>query len=121
LPTVLIVDDDRDIRETLSAILAGEGYAVREAADGEDALALLTTREVSPHLILLDIMMPRMDGHEFLAALALRPEFDALPVIVISARERLVLTRARAVMTKPIDLDELLARVAEICQMSGRG
>ena len=115
MTTVLIVDDDCDIREGLSNALAGEGYAVCEAVDGEDALALLTTMAIHPHLMLLDIMMPKMNGLELLAALALRPEFDALPVVVVSAYRALGMARVREVMNKPVDLDALLALVAKIC------
>ena len=112
---MLIVDDDCDIRDGLSNALAGEGYAVCEAVDGEDALALLTTMAIHPHLVLLDMLMPRMNGYEFLAAIALRPEFDALPVVVVSAYRTLALGRAREVIKKPVDLDALLALVAKVC------
>ena len=64
---ILVVDDDRDIRETIVDALEGEGYDVISAVDGVDALERLRSEEQSPSLILLDLMMPRMNGHGALA------------------------------------------------------
>jgi CheY-like chemotaxis protein len=79
--TVLVVDDDAAVREGLVAFLQDEGYDALAAENGRRALELLETRE-APRLILLDLMMPVMDGWEFLAERARRA--DATPVVLLS-------------------------------------
>jgi CheY-like chemotaxis protein len=79
------VEDDEATRSVLGRALTGEGRVVREAANGRIALALLE-QEV-PGLILLDLMMPEMDGFELLAALRDRPEWEKIPVVVITAKD----------------------------------
>ncbi len=115
LPTVLIVDDDPDIRSLLRAALAGEGYGVRVAANGVEALADLDHER--PDLILLDLMMPVMDGVQFYERFRARENGGArVPVVLISAGHGLSQT-AHAMGTdgyvpKPFDLDRLLDEVA---------
>jgi CheY-like chemotaxis protein len=82
---VLVVDDDPVLRELLGRTLATAGYTVVEAENGRVALERL--REVSPSVILLDLMMPEMDGFEFLAALRGHAAWRAIPVVVITARD----------------------------------
>ena len=78
---VLVVDDDADIRATLVELFEGEGFTVTGAADGADGLA--QARERRPDLVLLDMMMPVMNGHEFLAALKPDPSLADIRVVVM--------------------------------------
>ena len=82
---VLVVDDDPDARDRLRAVLHREGWTVAEAANGEEALAIVARRP--PQLILLDLMMPVMDGFKFLHALRERPGGADIPVVVLTARD----------------------------------
>ena len=82
---VLVVDDDRDIRDSLVEMLEGQGYLARGAANGVEALDVMRTSAVLPCVILLDLMMPMMDGWEFREAQLKNPAWTAIPVIVISA------------------------------------
>lgn len=114
MPKVMIVDDDPDIREEIAAALVREGYEVAEAGDGVEAL---TAIDVSvPALVLLDMMMPRMNGNEFLEAVAQRPELGEIPIVVVSAYPGEVRRGARKIMPKPISLNALLDVVAEYCR-----
>jgi CheY-like chemotaxis protein len=111
---ILIVEDDDDIREALSQILELEGYAVREAANGREALDI-SAREQVPSLILLDLMMPIMDGWQFRSEQMKDPALAKVPVIVISAdagvHEKVASFGAASVLPKPISLDRLLRAV----------
>jgi len=79
---ILVVEDTQIVREPLSRLLAGEGFAVTTAADGSEAMAALTDAGSPPvDLVLLDVLMPRMDGVAFLTALRADPRFRELPVI----------------------------------------
>src|SRR3569832_407091 len=82
--SILIVDDDVDIRVTISLILEDEGYAVASAANGEEALRYLRSHP-SPSLILLDLMMPGMDGVEFRAEQQRDAQLSGIPVVVVTA------------------------------------
>ena len=109
---ILVVDDDKEIVDSISIFLSGEGYSVFKAYNGIDALDLLSEREI--HLLLLDIMMPRMDGIKTLMKLR---ESKNIPVILISAKSEdadkiLGLTAgADDYVTKPFNPSELVARV----------
>src|ERR1700691_3567581 len=81
---VLLVDDDRSVREALSDLLAVEGYSVLEAENGLTALALLKSGPHFPFVILLDLVMPVMDGDRFLELRAEDPMLSRIPVVVIS-------------------------------------
>jgi CheY-like chemotaxis protein len=112
---ILLVDDDFDIRETLAELLRERGYSVVTAAHGQEALDILR-RPLRPCLILLDLMMPVMDGYEFLDELAKDPALASLPVIVITAGASLGRQRInRPVMSKPFNLNQLMASVARHC------
>jgi len=117
--TVFIVDDDRDIREMLTEILTDEGYAIASAADGLDALKQLRTQARTPCLILLDLMMPNMNGWEFCAAQQQDPRLSPIPVVVISARADIDRAVAQIPvaghLSKPIDIDRLLHIVERHC------
>jgi CheY-like chemotaxis protein len=107
---VLVVEDDYAIRETLRDLLQDEGYPVLSASNGQEALTLL--EHCSPRLILLDLMMPVMDGREFRLAQRSDPALARIPVVVISADHSLEhKVEGLAVdgwLAKPFDLDALL-------------
>src|SRR5204863_4670461 len=110
---VLIVDDDPDLLEVTSFVIENEGMAVETAKDGEEALALLRARRL-PTLVLLDLMMPVMNGWEFLATIAQDPLLQDIPIVVLTAGEQVEVPGAMDVVSKPIDLKDLL-RVVERC------
>ena len=87
-PYVLVVEDDSDVREVVTELLRVEGYHVHDAADGIEALEHLAAGEGRPFLILLDLMMPRMDGWELVRRLQSDEEFAAIPVCTMSAMGR---------------------------------
>jgi len=107
---VLVVDDDPDILDALSEILEVEGYEVQRARNGREALQRL--EHAPPDLVLLDLMMPVMDGWEF--ARSLDP--DARPPIIVLSADRNVSVKAQEIgalgwLAKPFELSELLAVV----------
>jgi CheY-like chemotaxis protein len=111
---ILIVDDDEDIRETLVDVLTDAGYTVCVAADGVEALTCLAGGD-TPSVILLDLMMPRMDGHAFQAALAADPRWASVPIVLVSAGGNLASharqMRAAGYIEKPMRLDAVLRMV----------
>jgi CheY-like chemotaxis protein len=111
---ILVVEDDDDIRETLREVLVSEGYQVDVAKDGLDAYRMLQASEHAS-LVLLDMMMPKMDGETFLAALKRHPELAGVHVVVISgnarARDRAEELSAAACLVKPFELEDLLGVV----------
>jgi CheY-like chemotaxis protein len=113
-PTILVVDDERDVREALRLSLEIEGYDVCTAMNGLEALDLLAAG-LRPSAVLLDLMMPVMNGPDFLHALRCDPRFVDLPVVVLTAFTRIASdVRARGLaaqgfLAKPIDVDDLLA------------
>jgi CheY-like chemotaxis protein len=106
---VLVVDDEPDIRETVSEALAVEGYDVEVARDGLEALA--ACRAHRPDLVLLDLMMPGMNGWEFRAAQQSDPALASIPVVVVSALGRVPALHAEAWLQKPFGLDRLVDEV----------
>ena len=111
---VLIVDDDDDIRETLRACLEEEGFLVRTACNGIEALAHLTEGSL-PALILLDLMMPGMNGWEVLDQLRGDAARAAIPVAVMSGSHRGEVSSATYVVPKPFDLGAMVDLVREHC------
>jgi CheY-like chemotaxis protein len=115
---ILIVEDDDDIREALTQILELEGYVVREAVNGREALDI-SAAGPTPDLILLDLMMPVMDGWQFRAEQLKNPGLSKVPVVVISAdagvHEKVATFGAASVLPKPISLDKLLGAVETLC------
>lgn len=112
-PTLLLIEDEPDIRDSLREILEAEGYAVRTAANGAEGLAALEAMP-APDLILLDLLMPVMNGTEFLAEQQKRPTLSAIPVVVLSADSALApRPRVYSHVRKPVDLTELLLLVKE--------
>jgi len=112
LPRVLVVEDDEDIRDSLIDFLADHGYAATGAIDGRDALARLATHESPPSIIILDLMMPNMDGRQFLEEHQRDPALARIPVVVVSAyRDMPPSINDFAIaghVRKPLDLKELL-------------
>jgi len=114
-PLILIVEDDRAIREPLSVLLRGEGYRVSLAENGQEALRKLRT-EPSPDIIVLDLRMPVMDGWEFRAIQQQDPVLGSIPVVAISAdgSAQAVTMSADAYLRKPLDPSDLLQTIEGI-------
>jgi two-component system cell cycle response regulator len=119
---VLVVDDDESVLSFLSFSLRGDGFTVLESKNAEHALLLLKTR--TPDLILLDIMLPNMDGFAMCKTLRQDPNTAAVPVLFITAYadpsslEKAQLAGAQGLIEKPIMYSELLVQVLEA--LSGR-
>jgi two-component system response regulator MprA len=117
---VLVVEDDHAIRRTICDALELEGYEVRTAGDGGEALRVLGGWR--PGAIILDLMMPRVDGFAFRRAQLSRAELRDIPVVVLSAvpdvAERSRELRPAAALAKPFDLDVLLDTVARVASAS---
>jgi CheY-like chemotaxis protein len=110
---ILVVDDDPDILEALSEILEAEGFEIRRARNGKEALERLEPDQ--PQLILLDLMMPVMDGWEFAQRMRQKPVYSSIPIIVLSA-DRNVGSKAQDIgavghLAKPFELNDLLEMV----------
>jgi len=117
--SVCVVDDDADIREVLTDVLSIEGYDVVAAGDGESALALLHERPKRCRLILLDLMMPHMNGWEFRRLQLQDPAIASIPVVLLTgagtATKSIDELHVAATIEKPVELDALLAQVAQYC------
>ena len=117
-PEILIIDDEHDLLTFLNQVLVQEGYHVLTAISGEKGVTV--AREVQPDLILLDIMMPGMDGWEVLDLLRSSEETQSIPVVMLSARtdpqSKWEGWQQGAVdfITKPFSLPNLLLRIREI-------
>jgi CheY-like chemotaxis protein len=118
--SILIVEDDDEIRELLAEMLTDKGYSALTAADGEKALAVLRGGP-PPCLVVLDLMMPKMDGWAFRAALLADPAFAKIPVVVLSGaadlRDGTAGLQAARVLTKPIKWQTFLDVVREHCPL----
>jgi CheY-like chemotaxis protein len=114
-PLILVVDDDLDIRNTVAGILEDEGYGVAKAANGQEALALLTTPGAPrPRLILLDMMMPIMDGTTFHEHQERLPAIADIPVLTFTAFGTPAdVAWAAGRLQKPLRLEALLSMVAK--------
>ena len=114
MTTILVVDDERTIRELVVAVLEEEGYAAVGAADGRAALAAL--ERDGPDLVLMDVMMPGLDGPGAYLAMRAGPEGSAVPVVLMSAAfdPARVPDGVAAFPPKPFDLDQLLDLVARV-------
>lgn len=117
--SILVVEDDAGIRESLRLILEVENYAVTTAADGKEGLQKLATMP-KPCLILVDLMMPVMNGWEFVKALEGNMLLASIPVVIVTAYADSAKTiRASGIVKKPVNLDELLSFVRQHCGPSG--
>jgi DNA-binding response OmpR family regulator len=112
---ILIVDDETDIVETLSFRLREEGYECIAARDGIDALKKARTE--NPHLIILDIMLPKMNGYKVSRLLKFDEKYQHIPIIMLTAKtqdaERItgIETGADGYLTKPFDIDTLMGMI----------
>jgi CheY-like chemotaxis protein len=117
-PEILLIEDDADLADAIVEVLQNEGYRVSYASDGKDALALLSNSS-PPELILLDLMMPNMNGWEFRAAQLRDPVLAKIPVVVLSATgERFRPIDAAMVLRKPVTLEALLSALANFFKTS---
>jgi CheY-like chemotaxis protein len=114
---ILIVEDDVDLREMMAQLLTLEGFRAVSVANGKEALQYLASGQ-SPEVILLDLMMPVMDGWEFRRRQQADPTLSDVPVIVLSAldQSRTRDLHADAFLKKPLDFDRLLELVHEYCR-----
>lgn len=115
LATILVVDDNHDNVEIMTAFLESRGYHVASAEDGRSALARL--EEIRPALVLLDVMMPGMDGWQVCRTIKAHPEFASIRVIMVTAKGGFedkhegMRSGADDYVVKPVDLDELAGKV----------
>ena len=112
--SVLIVDDDKDIRDALTEVLADEGFLVKSATNGQEATEWLRTNAGTTRVILLDLMMPVMDGSTFLSLRESDPVLSSIPVVVMTAHGNVKPSSRPDVgawISKPIDLDRLISAI----------
>jgi CheY-like chemotaxis protein len=111
---ILIVDDDEDIRDVITIALEVRGYTVKTATDGVEVMELLS-QGLRPALILLDVMMPNMDGPTVLAALRSNPELNEIPVVLLSGDTKIAETARQlhsdGYLVKPIGTEKLTRTV----------
>ena len=113
--TILVVDDDRGAMEALSDILELEGYRVERARNGLQALEYLQQTRPCPSLVILDLLMPVMDGWEFRMRQKQNPDLAKIPVLVVTAIGATAGIDAVKILHKPVDINELLQAVAIYC------
>jgi CheY-like chemotaxis protein len=112
--TVLIVEDEEDLRELMSDALQMRGYTVVTATEGTDALRKIDDIGL-PCVILLDLLMPGMNGWDFFEEVRQRPELATVPVIIHSSASSRAPAGVTRVLQKPLAFDSLVAVVAEYC------
>ncbi len=112
--TVLVVEDEEDLREMMCEALERDGYTVVGASDGQEALDALARIEHTC-LILLDLLMPGMNGWDFFEAFQARKELAGVPVIVHSSAPSQAPVGVTGTLQKPLKLDQLLAVVKQYC------
>ena len=115
--SILIVDDHDDLLLLLRLVLESDGYKVTSAQNSWEAVNLL--EKIHPKLILLDVMMPNLDGLRLTKIIRSTPEFSAVPILLVTADREITEQQARqigadGIIHKPYDLDELLKRVQAI-------
>ena len=109
--SVMVVDDHEDFRDILTRYLEAEGYDVMQAEDGEAALQSVEFKK--PHLIILDVMMPRIDGYDVCRALKSNPETAHIPVVFLTAKSSLsdklsgYISGGQRYLCKPFEMSEL--------------
>ena len=117
--SILVVDDDPDVRDAITDALGDEGYRVTGARNGREALEQLRDR-TRPSLILLDMMMPEMDGWRFRMELKKEPDLAEIPVVILSAhgnvRDAALALGAADYLRKPLSIDSLLEIAERYCR-----
>ena len=122
-PTVLVVEDNNEIAFLIKFLLEREGFGVELASDGRAAEQIIATMS-PPHLVMLDIMLPYVDGMQLLAQIRSRKEWERVPVIMLTAKsqEREIVRALEAgasdYVVKPFQPNELLARVRRLTKVS---
>lgn len=117
-PIILVVDDEDMTRKLLRLMLERDGFTILEAEDGQQALAII--HETRPDVVILDVMMPNMDGFTTCQELRSRPETAEIPIILLSARSQAEAVRtglqsgADRYMTKPISKPELVQTITDL-------
>jgi CheY-like chemotaxis protein len=113
---ILVVEDDTSIRELLVELLESEGYSVASAVNGLEGLKYLQTKG-APDLILIDLMMPVMDGYSFRSEQLKNDKWSKIPTVVMSAeanaKEKMKNFQITAFLSKPVELDIILKTVAQ--------
>jgi len=123
-PRILIVDDEPDLIAVLRMGLLMEGFEVLEAADGEEGLR--KAQQEKPDLVVLDLMLPRMDGYQVCRTLKFDARYKSLPIFILSARpgerdKRLALEMgADLFISKPYDLKDLVTRIRQRLKLDGQ-
>jgi CheY-like chemotaxis protein len=112
---VLIVEDDEDIRAAMAELLESEGFEVSVASNGQEGLEVLEHME-QPCLVLLDLMMPVMNGEDFLRHVRESPSHQRTPVIIVTASGRSPLPGTQGLLKKPFEMTDLFATVSAHCQ-----
>jgi CheY-like chemotaxis protein len=112
--SILIVEDDEDIRAAMAEILESEGFEVVVASNGQEGLEVLSQMS-APCLVLLDLMMPVMNGEDFLRHVRKNPAMDSVPVIIVTASGRTPLPGTQGLLKKPFEIGDLFATVAAHC------
>lgn len=117
IETILVVDDDPRVRESLSELLDEKGYSVLQAENGRKALEVLKEVPRTPCMVVLDLAMPVLDGHEFLKRRAEDPVLRDIPVVVVSGNSRppTPLKDIEAYLEKPVQADRLLEIIRKTC------
>jgi CheY-like chemotaxis protein len=111
---ILLVDDDPELRQSMVDLLEDEGYQTRSASSGREALAVLAGADL-PSLILLDLMMPDLNGWQFCELQRRDPRIARIPVLVVTAARSVAPTPAGVdVLFKPFSLDEVLEKVQRL-------
>jgi CheY-like chemotaxis protein len=110
--SILLVEDDQDVRESVFEALAEEGYSVIATRNGVEAIRVLTYKPELPDLILLDLMMPVMDGWEFQRRCENNPKWANIPIVIYSANTKTKPIKATVVLAKPCSLEQLVAAIS---------
>lgn len=118
--TVLIVDDDKTLRQLVYQVLELLELDILEAGDAKEAIKVLDSRDGKVDLILLDVFMPEVDGIEFLKQLKANPEYDRIPIVMLTAAADkmkmldAIRSGAKHYITKPFNSEDLLTRVIQV-------
>jgi CheY-like chemotaxis protein len=114
--TILIVDDEAGILEVLEFILVDAGFVVKSALNGHDALAVL--HEIIPDLVILDYMMPILDGHSVINAMRADPKYSSIPIILTSALDEVTIRKRcdgyQAFLRKPYKTERLMEEILRL-------